>query len=86
MVSGGGERMLIDTGWRPSGEDSGPERRRGVPWRALLWPALIVGMFVAGIVVSGWAGVALVYGAAFCGAWRATKAIPDLRGLKDHRQ
>ena len=49
------------------------------------WPALIVWLWIGGIVVTGFAGMLFAVSALLVFFWRLSKAYPDW-GLSDHQQ
>jgi|tagenome__1003787_1003787.scaffolds.fasta_scaffold20897943_2 hypothetical protein len=79
--------LLIDDRMPP---DPFPEpRRRRLPdvnRRALAWLVAAVASMIAGVVVSGLAGVLLVMFSLIAACSAATSAIPYSGGLSEHRQ
>jgi hypothetical protein len=82
--------MLVDTGWRPDPPpepDPAPRRRPDVPWRALAWTALVVALFVAGLLTAGWPSVGLVYAALLVSFWRGSRMLtPHAGTMRDYSQ
>jgi hypothetical protein len=85
--------MLIDGGRRPDpppDPEPEPTRRReraDVPWRALGWSAVVVALFVAGLLTAGWPSVGLVYAALIVTCWRGSRPIlPRVGTMRDHVQ
>ena len=81
--------MLIDTRDHPPEPE--PEPRNNRAWLPTVlvwlfpWPALIVWLWIGGIVVTGFAGMLFAVSALLVFFWRLSKAYPDW-GLSDHHQ
>jgi hypothetical protein len=79
--------MLIDTREPPSDEDG----RSGESWLVqvvewlLPWPALVVWLCAASLLLSGWVAVGCVFAATALALWRVDKLLPR-DGLRDYRQ
>jgi hypothetical protein len=50
----------------------------------LPWPALIVWLIAAAVVMEDWVGVGCAWGALVLSFWRLTKIFPTVGGLRDH--
>jgi len=85
--------MLIDTRDHPPEPEPEPEPepRNNRAWLPTVlvwlfpWPALIVWLWIGGIVVTGFAGMLFAVSALLVFFWRLSKAYPDW-GLSDHHQ
>ena len=79
--------LLIDDRLPPDPFEE-PRRRRlpNVNRRALAWLVASVASMVAGVIVSGIAGVLLVMFSLIAACSAATTAIPYGGGLSEHRQ
>jgi hypothetical protein len=81
--------MLIDTRDHPPEPE--PEPRDNRAWLPTVlewlfpWPAVIVWLWIGGIVVTGFAGMVFAVSALLVFFWRLSKAYPDW-GLSDHHQ
>jgi hypothetical protein len=79
--------MLIDTRDHPPE----PEPRDNRHWLPAVlewlypWPAVIVWLWIGGIVLTGFVGMLLAVSALLVFFWRISKAYPDW-GLSDYRQ
>ena len=84
--------LLIDAGRRePEPPPPPPPRalwRPGdVEWRALRWPALMVALFLAGLLTAGWPSVGLIYATLVVACWRGSRLLaPHLVGMREHSQ
>ena len=82
-----------DPGWRSFGDLPEPSRGRhwDVPWRHLVWVAVLVAVFalvpLATDVVGALAGYGMILGGVALGGWRLDRLLgPVSRGLRDYRQ
>lgn len=79
--------MFVEAGGRPPDPPPGRPRRHSIPWQALRWPAVVLALFVASLLTSGWVGVAFVYAALFVACWRGARLLgPHAGTMKDYSQ
>lgn len=60
---------------------------RQMPWRALLWPAVIVALFAAYALMSGGLGILFGWAAVLTAGWRGSKLfVTPAGGMREHHQ